>query len=203
LIVMLVVIDPVGVAPVFASMTASFSPAQQRHLARRGVMVAAGILYAFALTGHLFLTALGIGLPAFQIAGGILLFVLAIEMILVHESGIRTATQPEQEEAGQRADISVFPLAIPLIAGPGAITSTVLLMRPAWSQPWLAVGLLAVIAVALLVTLATLLVAARLTALLGVTGASVISRVFGIILAALAVQFVLNGLEGTGLLHVG
>jgi multiple antibiotic resistance protein len=120
-------------------------------------------------------------------------------MILARQSAVR-ATPSEQAEAGRREDISVFPLAIPLIAGPGAITSTVLLMGQAAQTPGLGAGLLAMLAVALGLTLLALLMAARLMRLLGVTGTNVVGRVLGIVLAALAVQFVLDGLAGAGIM---
>lgn len=201
LITLLVVIDPVGVAATYGTMTASDSPKERRRIVRTGVTIAAGILYFFALTGHIFLRALGISIAAFRIGGGILLFLLAIEMILARPSGIRTATGPEQAELERRKDIAVFPLAIPLIAGPGAITSVVLLMEGMWERPWLAAGLLVVIALALLATFATLRLAGRVMRVLGVTGTNVVGRVLGILLTALAVQFVLDGIRGAGLLR--
>lgn len=197
-ITLLVVIDPVGVAATFVPLTAGLAEPERRRMARRGVLIAGAILLAFALGGNRFLAALGIGIAAFRIAGGILLFFLAIEMILVRGTGLRT-TPSEQAEAGEREDISVFPLAIPLIAGPGAITSTVLLMGPGWGSPGLALGLLAVGAAVLGITYIALLAAARLIHALGVTGTNVVGRVLGIVLAALAVQFVLDGLHGAGL----
>jgi multiple antibiotic resistance protein len=203
LTILLVVIDPVGVAMTFGALTVGMAPEQRRLTAVRGVLLAAAILYAFALTGNSFLRALGIGLPAFRIAGGILLFFLAMDMLLARKSGLSGATGQEQDEAGRRADLSVFPLAIPLIAGPGAITSTVLLMGQAWPRPWETAGLLAMIAVALALTLAILLTADRVMHWLGVTGSNVVSRVLGIVLAALAVQFVLDGLHGAGLIRGG
>lgn len=199
-ITLFVVIDPVGVAAAFVPLTAGLGIVQRRATARRGVLIAGGILLAFALGGGRFLAALGIGLPAFRIAGGILLFFLAIEMILVRQASERT-TPREQAEAEAREDISVFPLAIPLIAGPGAITSTVLLMGHGWDDPWRSLGLLGVGIVVLGLTYLSLVAAARLFRLLGVTGANVVGRVLGIVLAALAVQFVLDGLRGAGLTH--
>ena len=200
LITLLVVIDPVGVAATFVPLTAGMEPAERKRTARRGVLIAGAILLAFAVGGNRFLSALGIGLAAFRIAGGILLFFLAIEMILVRQASLRT-TPLEQAEAGEKEDISVFPLAIPLIAGPGAITSTVLLMGHAWANPWHALGFLAVGILALALTYAALTSASRLIGVLGVTGANVVGRVLGIVLAALAVQFVLDGLRGAGLMH--
>jgi len=201
LITLLVVIDPIGVAAAYGTLTARDSPKERRRIARNGVAIAAVILYFFALTGKPFLQALGISIAAFRIAGGMLLFLLAVEMILVRPSGIRATTATEQEELERRKGIAVFPLAIPLIAGPGAITSVVLLMGGAWERPWVAAGLLVVIALALAATFATLRLADRVMRLLGVTGTNVVGRVLGILLTALAVQFVLDGIRGAGLLH--
>lgn len=201
LITLLVVIDPVGVAATYGALTAEDSPRERLRVARNGVLIAGGILYVFALTGNAFLRALGISIAAFRIGGGVLLFLLAIKMILVRQSGFRAATEPEEAELGRRKDIAVFPLAIPLIAGPGAITSVVLLMGGAWENPWLAAGVLAVIALALAITFVTLRLAAQVMHLLGVTGRNVVGRVLGIVLTALAVQFVLDGIRASGLLR--
>jgi len=198
LITLLVVIDPVGVAAAYSALTLHSSRGERARIARKGVLIAAGILYFFALTGNAFIAALGITIPAFRIAGGILLFFLAIDMILVRESGMRSATEGEKAEADERREITVFPLAIPLIAGPGAITSVVLLMGGAWRDPWIAAGMLGVIGVALAITFVTLRLAGLLTRALGLTGTHVVGRVLGIVLAALAVQFVLDGMRGAG-----
>ena len=203
LITLLVVIDPVGVAATYSTLTAQANSSEKARIARNGVWIAAGILYFFALTGNAFLHALGITIPAFRIAGGILLFILAIEMILVRPSGLHATSDPESLDAEQRRDIAVFPLAIPLIAGPGAITSVLLLMGHAWSDPWSAIGLLVVIAIALGVTFGMLRLASRLMRLLGVTGTQVVGRVLGILLAALAIQFILDGIHGAGWLPGG
>ena len=200
LITLIVVIDPIGVAATYGSLTAEDSREERLRVARNGVLIAAGILYFFALTGNAFPHALGISIAAFRIGGGVLLFLLAIEMILVRQSGFRAATEPEKAELERRKDIAVFPLAIPLIAGPGAITSVVLLMGSAWDRPWLAAGVLGVIALALAATFTTLRLADQVMHLLGVTGRNVVGRVLGILLTALAVQFVLDGIHATGLL---
>jgi len=196
-----IVIDPIGVAPVFVGLTARGDAAYRTRMAWRGVLLAAAILYAFALGGSPLLAMLGVTLAAFRIAGGLLLFLLAVDMILVRPSGLRSATGEEQREAMDFEDISVFPLAIPLIAGPGALTSLVLLMGRAGGDPvriaWLLVSLGAVLAFSLL----GLLFAVRLTAWLGMTGTNVVARVLGIVLAALAVQYVLDGIEAAGLLR--
>jgi multiple antibiotic resistance protein len=192
-VTLMVVVDPLGLAPIFAALTRGNSPRRKRALAVRGTVIGAGILFLFALAGDVLLQALGIGIPAFRIAGGALLFLLALDMIFARPSGMRSRTVREQEEDAYEEDISVFPLAIPLIAGPGAIT-TVLLYTGGRSAPEVA-AVLGVLAVVLLLTLVSLLLAPRIMALFGETGANVISRVLGVLLAALAVQFVLDGLK--------
>lgn len=188
----LVVIDPPGVVPIFAGLTAGASPAERRRIAVRGTLIAAGILIAFALGGEVLLRLLGIGLPAFRIAGGILLLLLSIEMVMARHTGLRATTAPEEAEGSQRGDITVFPLAIPLIAGPGAMTSVVLLMGRA--EDLVAQALvLGVLVVVLALMLLCLLGTGPLMRVLGVTGVNVISRVAGIVLAALAVQFIVDG----------
>ena len=193
LIIMLVVVDPVAVAPLFAALTHGESAATKRRTAIRGTFIAGAILVVFALAGGTLLDALGIGMPAFQIAGGVLLFLLAVDMVFARHSGLRSTTEREQREAETKKDISVFPLAIPLIAGPGALTSVLLMVGDQGDDPLVIGTVLAVILVVLLVTLVSLIFSARIMAFMGETGANVISRVLGVVLAALAVQFVLNG----------
>lgn len=188
-----VVVDPVGVAPLFAALTPDDTAKERRRIALRGTAIGAGVLLFFALVGEPFLAALGIGLPAFRIAGGILLLLLAIDMVMARSSGLRATTPGEDDESGRRADVSVFPLAIPLIAGPGAITSVVLLMGAAGGDPVLQGAIVAVLLGVLLLTLVCLLAAASLVRWLGVTGINVLTRVFGIVTAALAVQFMIDG----------
>lgn len=193
LIILLVVVDPLGIAPLFMALTRGETLAARRRIALRGTLIAGGILVTFALAGDMLLRALGIGMPAFQIAGGLLLFLLAVEMVFARHSGVRSTTEREQREAQTKKDISVFPLAIPLISGPGALTS-VLLMVGERGDDVVVIGIvLAVIVTVLLVTLASLLASARIMSFMGETGANVVSRVLGVVLAALAVQFVLNG----------
>jgi len=190
-----VAVDPVGLAPVFLALTQGTEWAHRRAMAVKGVALAAAILLGFALAGDRLLQALGIGLPAFRIAGGLLLFLLAIDMVFARQSGLRSTTVREQHEAEAKQDISVFPLAFPLIAGPGALTTVLLLTAggPAGSQgPGLG-PVLALLAAILGLTLLSLLSAGWLLSRLGVTGANVISRLLGLMLAALAVQFVVDG----------
>jgi multiple antibiotic resistance protein len=193
LIILLVVVDPLGIAPLFVALTHGETQATRRRIAIRGTFIAGGILVTFALAGDTLLRALGIGMPAFQIAGGALLFLLAVEMVFARHSGVRSTTEREQREAQTKKDISVFPLAIPLIAGPGALTSVLLMVGEQGGDLAVIGTVLAVILVVLLVTLASLMASARIMAFMGETGANVVSRVLGVVLAALAVQFVLNG----------
>jgi multiple antibiotic resistance protein len=193
LVILFVVVDPIGLAPIFAALTHGDSASTRRRMAIRGTAIAAGILVVFVLVGDLLLRALGISLPAFQIAGGLLLFLLAVDMVFARHSGLRSTTEREQKEAATRKDISVFPLAIPLIAGPGALTTVLLMVGNQGDQPLVLATVLAVLGVVLLATLASLLFATRILKIMGETGAFVVSRVLGVVLAALAVQFVING----------
>jgi len=193
LIILFVVVDPLGLAPIFAALTQGESPSAKRRLAIRGTFIAGAILLIFVLVGDSLLSALGIGMPAFQIAGGLLLFLLAVDMVFARQSGIRSTTEREHREAEAKKDISVFPLAIPLIAGPGALTTVLLMVGEQGDDPAVIGTVLAVLVVVLLATLASLLLSTRLMAFMGETGANVVSRVLGVILAALAVQFVLDG----------
>lgn len=195
-VVLFIVIDPLGIAPIFAVLTRGASRQHQRIMALRGTGVAAGILLLFFFTGDSLLKFLGISIPAFRIAGGVLLFLLSIDMVVVRQSGLRSATASEQEEAAHRPDVSVFPLAFPLIAGPGAIT-TVLLMAQSSGDLASSLGTLAVLMVVLALALVTLLSAPLIKGLLGETGVNVISRLLGIMLAALATQYIVDGVRAS------
>lgn len=190
-----VILDPVGTAALFAGLTRGTSAELKRRMAVRGVAIAGALLLIFAFAGDFILRALGIGLPAFRIAGGALLFLLAIDMLFAHQTSFRTLTERENREADVAADISVFPLAIPLIAGPGGLTTMVLLMGRSDQEPYGAFLLIAVLILVLAIALTLLLLAGRVVALLGTTGVNVVSRVLGILLAALAVQLILDGIN--------
>ena len=192
-VTLLVVIDPLGLAPIFGALTQGFSEKQKRESAIKGTLLGALILFAFALAGDVLLEALGIGLPAFRIAGGLLLFLLSLDMVFARPSGMRATTVREQEEEEYQQDISVFLLAIPLLAG--GIT-TVLLFTGGSSAGQVALFMV-VLLVVLLLTLGSLLLAPRVMRLLGETGANVLSRVLGVLLTALAVQFVIDGLQSS------
>jgi multiple antibiotic resistance protein len=192
LVTLLVVLDPVGIAPTFLAVTDGLSPRYRKEVALRACLIAGGILFGAALIGDWLLRQLGITLPAFRIAGGLLLFAVAFEMVL----GLRLARA--SRDAEQAVDehlhhMAAFPLAIPLLAGPGAITATILLSGQAGYRPvWLAV-LLGMIVLALAACLASFLAAERIGKLIGITGNVVLSRLLGVILAALAVQYVIDG----------
>jgi multiple antibiotic resistance protein len=191
-VALLVIIDPVGSAAIFAALMRGAPEPYRRHMAWRGTLIAGILILAFAFVGAPLLDALGITLPAFRVAGGVLLFLLAVDMVFARPSGIRYPTAREEEEAGHRTDISVFPLAFPLLAGPGALTSIVLLMSRAHS-PLEAAGVIAALVIVMAVTLALLLSGSQVVRLFGVTGTNVVGRVLGIILAALAAQYILDG----------
>lgn len=195
LIILFVVVDPIGLAPMFGAITHGGSAEYRRRVALRGTLIAALILVTFVFIGADLLQALGITMPAFQIAGGALLFLLAVDMVFARQSGLRSTTEREQREAEHRQDISVFPLAFPLIAGPGALT-TVLLMSSRYAHSPKVVGIvLAVVLVVLTATLIALLAADRIMKIMGETGANVVSRLLGVILAALAVQYIVDGIH--------
>jgi multiple antibiotic resistance protein len=189
-----VVVDPVGIAPVFLGLAGGRPVGEQARIARRAVVVAGVVLFGFALGGAWLLEKLGISMNAFQIAGGILLVRIAVGMVLAapHER----ETREEEEEARSRADVSVFPLAIPLIAGPGALASMMILVGEAGREPWLLVAVFAMAAAVLALTWLALRLASPLGRVLRRTGANVVTRVLGVLLAALAVQYVADGVRG-------
>ena len=194
-VTLFVIIDPFAVVPMFVSLTRNETLASKRRTALKSTVIATILLLSFAFVGDKLLDAMSISEPAFRIAGGFLLLLAAIEMVVARTSGIRSTTGDEVEEATHRDDISVFPLAIPLIAGPGALTSIVVLMRQAEVMGLKAsLGVVLILISVLLFTYCSLLVGDRLMKILGVTGTNVLTRVFGIILAALAVQNMINGM---------
>lgn len=198
-VTLVVVVDPIGLAPIFVALTRGTSATYRREAAVRGTLIGAGILFIFALLGDSLLGLLGIGFPAFRIAGGVLLFVLALDMIFARPAGMRARTVRDQEEDSYNQDISVFPLAIPLIAGPGAITTVLLFTNGRGAAE--TAEILGVLVVVLLLVLVSLLLAGRIMRLFGETGANVLARVLGVLLAALAVQFILDGLQAS--FHLG
>jgi multiple antibiotic resistance protein len=189
----LVVIDPPGCAPIFAGLTRGASARARSMMAVRSVAVAAGILLFFGLLGEDLLRALGISLSAFRVAGGIMLFLIAIDMVFEKRTERRESRAQELSDE-EAEDVSVFPMAIPMIAGPGSIASVMLLMARAEG---LAASLvvLGALFVTLALTLVALLLAGPLMRLLGHKMEAMITRLLGVILAALAAQFVLDGIE--------
>jgi multiple antibiotic resistance protein len=189
----LVVIDPPGCAPIFASLTGGAAADHRRAMALRAVGIAAAILVFFGLLGEDLLHALGVSLSAFRIAGGILLFLIAVDMVFEKRTE-RRESRAEEVSARHVEDVSVFPMAIPMIAGPGSIASVMLLM--ARSQSWVqSLIVLGALALTLLLTLVALLLAGPMMRLLGNRMEAMLTRLLGVILAALAVQFVIDGLN--------
>ena len=194
LITFFVVIDPPGCAPIYAGLTAQASDAQRRAMAVRAVVVAAAILLVFALFGEALLKALHIGLPAFRIAGGIMLFLIALEMVFEKRTQRREDRAQKIIDTPEVEDVAIFPMAMPMIAGPGSIASTMLLMSQTGGLAASLVVLAAMGAI-LLLTLGALLAAGPLMRVLGDRIEAVVTRLLGVLLAALAVQFVIDGVQ--------
>ena len=193
-ITLAVIIDPPGCAPIFASLTSGTDAAHRRRMAIRSVAVAWSILIFFALLGEPLLDTLGISLSAFRLAGGIMLFMIALDMVFEKRTERREERVKEIEGTPEAEDISVFPMAIPMIAGPGSIASIMLLTaRAEGTGEWLVV--LGAMTGVLALTLLALLAAGPLMRLIGAKLEAMITRILGVILAALAAQFVIDGLE--------
>ena len=190
-----VVIDPPGCAPIFAGLTTGASAAERRGMAVRAVFVAAIILVMFALFGEALLGALGVSLESFRIAGGIMLFLIALEMVF-EKRAERREDRAEKVKGTPEADIAIFPMAMPMIAGPGSIASVMLLMSQN-DGPARTLVVLGALALILLLTLLALLLAGPLMRLVGARIEAVISRVLGVLLAALATQFVIDGIRAS------
>lgn len=187
-----VVVEPISLVPLFAAMTEGADEAFRRRMALKAVIVAGLVLLLFAVGGAWFLRVMNISMEAFRIAGGLMLFLIALEMVFARESGTRT-TSKELDESMKRADISVFPLAFPFIAGPGALAIVLLTFGASRTDVPLSAGLFGVVVMVLGITYLLM----RLTPLvmrgMGVTGANVVNRLSGVVLAALAVQFIIDG----------
>lgn len=190
-----VVIDPPGLVPLFIALTTGMTVEQRRHMALRACVIAAILLTMFGIAGESILGFVGISMPAFRIAGGILLFLTALDMLFE-----RRTQRREGQTVDPDHDPSVFPLATPLIAGPGAIASMILLIGEgggSWSITFAVLGLMLAM---MLATFVFLLASPPLERMLGRTGTIVITRLLGMLLAALSVQFVIDGIRGTGLI---
>ena len=193
-----VVIDPPGCAPIFYGLTAGANEAQRRRMAIRAVLVATAILFGFALIGEPLLATLGIDLSSFRIAGGIMLFFIALDMVFEKRTQRREDRAQKVKETPEIEDVSIFPMAMPMIAGPGSIATVMLLFARAQGlQANIAVA--AALAANLLIMAAALVMVGPLMRLFGQQVEAVITRVLGVILAALAVQFVVDGLRGSHL----
>jgi len=192
----LTIIDPVGLAPVVIGLTAHLSDGQRSTIITRAIVISAVIIAFFAIVGRFLLDRLGISLYAFNVAGGILLFLVAVDMLFGRPSGARE-TKAEEEDAKTREDISVFPLAIPMIAGPGTIATTILYVNlaNASDNPLALLSVGAAIVCALLAAWLVMRSSLFIIRIFGRTGVMVLTRILGILLAALAVQFVLNGID--------
>lgn len=188
-------IGPLDLAALFAALTPFHTAAERRATAIKGTMLAAVILLFFAFFGTALLDYLGISLASMRIAGGILLLLFAINMVFGDQAGGQRSSEEEKIEAMQKKDISVFPLAMPLIAGPASMGAMVLLMAGTGGNLLQQAAIVGALLVVLLLTLLFLMVASQVQKLLGVTGLHVISRTVGIILCALAVQFMIDGLR--------
>jgi multiple antibiotic resistance protein len=195
-VVFFVVVDPISLVPLFAGLTLGASDQFKRKMAGKAAAIALAICVLFAFGGARFLSIMGISLSSFRIAGGTLLFLISLEMVFARTSGTKS-TMPEREEAMKREDISVFPLAFPFIAGPGALATILLTAGEVWGKPLEFLGFLAVVVVVAAVCWLLMLATPRLMQVIGVTGANVMSRLSGVVLAALAVQFIVEGIRGS------
>jgi multiple antibiotic resistance protein len=197
-IVFFVVVEPISLIPVFSGLTEGASDQYKHKMALKSVLVASGILLLFALVGAGFLDAMGISIDSFRIFGGLLLFLIALEMVFARESGTRTSSD-EKVESRKRADISVFPLAFPFMAGPGALTTLLLWFGPipVTAEPLKFVVMFFCALVVLVLCLLTMWVSGPLMRVIGVTGTNVANRLFGVVLGALAVQFIVDGIRAS------
>ena len=191
-----VVIDPPGCAPIYASLTTDASVQERRNMAFRAVFVAAAILLIFAIFGEQLLSALGISLDSFRIAGGIMLFLIALDMVFEKRTERRENRAKDIIETPEIEDVSIFPMAMPMIAGPGSI-ATIMLLTSKNEGLDSAIVIMSALGVVLLLTLAALLAAGPLMRVMGAKIEAVITRLLGVLLGALAVQFVVDGLRAS------
>ena len=195
-ITLFVVIDPPGCAPIYAGLASGATPAQARAMAVRACLIAGAILLIFALFGENLLGALHIELDSFRIAGGLMLFLIALDMVFEKRTQRREARAEKMRETPEIEDVSVFPMAMPMIAGPGAIASVMLLEGGQKGLPGSLV-VLAALATVMVLTLLSLLAAGPLMKLVGAQVEAVITRLLGVLLGALAAQYVIDGLRNS------
>jgi multiple antibiotic resistance protein len=197
-IMLFVTIGPIDGAAIFSGLAADMPRKERARVALRCVLIAGVMFLVFAFGGSALLSVLNVSMPAFQVAGGILLFTQALSLMFANP-GMSSINEHERAEVAQRRDIAVFPLAFPLIAGPGSFSATVLLMGRA--ATWIErIEIVACLAACLLITYIAMRLSDPLMRLLGRTGSDVIGRISGVLLAALAVQFVFDGIRASGLL---
>jgi multiple antibiotic resistance protein len=194
-VTLFVIIDPVALVPIFMGLTQRMTAPERNKSASKACWISAILLVVFAVGGEKLLNLMGISEAAFQIAGGFLLMIASVEMVVAHHTGLTSTTPPEQKEASFSRDITVFPLAIPLISGPGALTTVILFMQEAENSLFDQCVLVGIVLIVIGITFGFLRVAPHIQKLLGVTGSNVVTRVFGIILTALATQFIITGVK--------
>ena len=195
LVTLLVTLDPVALAPIFVSLTRGMNASERRRVALRASLIAFGILAFFGLGGEVLLRLLGVGIPAFRISGGLLLFWIAFEMVFERRNERKQHTADIAITEDHIRNVAAFPLAIPLMAGPGAITAVILLAGRADGNVVALGALIGLIALGVLSCFLVFSAADRVSHWLGVTGNVVLTRLLGVILAGLAVQFIINGIE--------
>jgi multiple antibiotic resistance protein len=191
---LIVTIDPPGLAPIFLGLTHGMNASERRATALRGTIIAFIILAVFAVAGEGILKTMGISIGAFRIAGGLLLFVISFEMIFDRREARKQKTSETAVMVDQVHNIATFPLALPLIAGPGAISATILLAG-SFQGPVDRIGLIAVLAFCVLLVFLALSISGQIDKLLGTSGRAILTRLLGVLLAALSVQFVIDGLR--------
>jgi multiple antibiotic resistance protein len=194
-VTLFVIIDPVALVPIFMGLTQRMTTHERNKSAGKACWISAILLVIFAIGGEWLLGLMGISEAAFQIAGGFLLMIASVEMVVAHHTGMTSTTPPEQKEASFSRDITVFPLAIPLISGPGALTTVILFMQEAENSLLDQFILVGIVIIVIGMTFVFLKIAPHIQKLLGVTGSNVVTRVFGIILTALATQFIITGVK--------
>ena len=196
-------IGPVEAAVLFATLTPKMTGGERAAIAVRATIIASLLLLIFTLLGQPLLDELGVSIAALQTAGGIVLLIIALDMIFAKPTSAFKLTQPEDEEAQTKDDIAVFPLAMPLLAGPGAMSAGILLAANTSGNPLALTAVVGALAAVMALTLGLLLLSHQLNRVIGITAQRVLMRVFGILLSGIAVQAVFNGLEGSGLLRLG
>jgi len=191
-----VTVDPIGLAPIFVAVTAGMTASQRRRTAARAVVISAVILGVFALAGERLLGLLGISIHAFRIAGGLMLLWIGFEMVFEKRAARKSASADEAVSDEHVHNVAAFPLAVPLMAGPGTITAVILLAGRSseYGNPWVLAALMGVILVILFMCILVFLLADGIDRVLGISGRTVLSRLLGVLLAALAVQFVIDGI---------